>query len=163
MFLSNSPFAHNHQGSPIQIRRVSLCWFRRAWHFLAFLENTSRSSDPQNLKTLGTSLQFPRLGGWQTPTQPLRCIDQDTLSCYLKVSLAFQRAGGLTRYVRAHTPTPTHTPLPNWSLPSQALPHFPSAFSHLLCAKLQHSQRSPTAATNPVLGSRSAVKEPQLV
>lgn len=111
MFLSNSPFAHNHQGSPIQIRRVSLCWFRRARHFLAFLENTSRSSDPQNLKTLGTSLQFPRLGGWQTPTQPLRCTDQDTLSCYLKVSLAFQRAGGLTRYVHTHTSThtPTHT------------------------------------------------------
>ena len=38
-----------------------------------------------------------------------------------------------------------------------------AAPSPLLHAKLQHSQRSPTATTNPVLGSKSAVREPQLV
>ena len=136
---------------------------------------TRESQTPPGSETLGPQdlrEPSPASQAWWTADPrpaPVCCPGPDALSRSSRLSLAFQRvgclAGGSPEEGRQHT-HPSH-PAPPPGLPgpllSLSLPHVPSALSPLLCTKLQHSQRSPTAATNPVLGSRSASREPQLV
>lgn len=148
-----------HPCFPTQMFWASSCWFRRAqllrgpstaWSSPRHL----RALRPSGLKTSGASLQLPRPGGRAlTPSAVIYKVQP----CFAESRWLGWGVGQACVHVCARARA---RPRP---LPSQTLPRFPSALSHLLCAKLQHSQRSPTAATNPVLGSRSAVEGLQLV